>query len=182
MRERDGQRARVYKSDKALTAIAAPLLTVKDIERYVKRVMTMKRVRDTFPRSARYQILEIKDGRGRRSACGWSGGISIPTWARNEGIVIHELAHVVCQREHGYNVAGHGWQFCSIYLTLTLHAMGREAHDALKKAFKENRVRYTKPRARRQLSDEQRQALADRLALGRLAAASERRAAALEAA
>lgn len=177
--QRDTQRARVYKSDRALIAVAKPLPAVKDVERYTKRLLHMKRVREAFPKSARYILPKVGDGRGRSHACGWESGIKIPLWARNEAVVIHELAHVVALREYGRygDAAYHGWQFCSVYLKLTLYGMGREAHDVLKAAFKANRVRYTAPRAKRQLTDEQRQALADRLALGRLAAASERRAA-----
>lgn len=177
MKKRDTQRKRVYKSDNALIAIAAKLPEVKDMERFVKRVLGMKRVQDAFPRARLSTWLpRVEDGRGRRAAGGCAHYITMPLWSRNEAVVLHELAHTINARVNN-DTAGHGWQFCSIYLTLTLHAMGREAHDALKAAFKANRVRYTAPRAKRQLTDEQRQALADRLALARLAAASERRAA-----
>jgi len=175
---RDTQRARVYKSDSALIAIAKPLPTVKDVERFTRRLLQMKRVKEAFPRSARYDVPNVGDGRGRSRACGGEWEIKIPLWARNEAVVTHELAHTVALREFGRrgDAAFHGWQFCSVYLKLTLYGMGREAHDVLKAAFKVNRVKFTAPRAKRQLTDEQRQALADRLALGRLAAASERRA------
>lgn len=169
MRERDTQRARVYKSDAALTAIAAPLPSVRDVERFVKRVFGMKRVNEAFPRSARYLTPKVKDGRGRRKACGWSGGIAIPLWARNEAIVLHELAHTVCHREYPVHTAAHGWQYCSIYLTLVLYAMGREAHDTLKAAFKKNRVKFTAPRKRRELTPEQKAELRLRLAHARAA-------------
>lgn len=180
--KRDTQKARVYKSDKALVAVAKPLLEVADVERFVRRLLTQKRVKDAFPRSALYQLPRVGDGRRRRAAYGWENGIAIPRWARNEAVVVHELAHTIALREYGRgDVAFHGWEFCATYLTLTLYGMGREAHDTLKAAFKANRVKYTKPRAKRQLTDERRQMLADRLALGRLAAASTRRqAAALE--
>lgn len=170
MRERDTQRARVYKSDAALVAIAKPLPQISDMTRYVKRIAHMKRVSDAFP-GARLDTWfpKIGDGRGRRSACGWSGGMSMPVASRNEAIVIHELAHVICQRLYDWKVAGHGWQFCSIYLQLTLYAMGREAHDTLKRAFKANRVRYTAPRKRAPLSPERRAELAERLATFRRA-------------
>lgn len=173
---RDTQRARVYKSDAALVAVAKPLPTVKDVERFTRRLLQMKRVRDTFPKSARYDVPRVGDGRGRSRASGGEWEIKIPLWARNEAVVIHELAHTVALREFGRrgDAAFHGWQFCSVYLKLTLYGMGRDAHDALKAAFKKNRVRFTAPRAKRQLTEDQRQALADRLALGRLAAASDR--------
>ncbi len=175
--QRDTQRARVYKSDAALVAIAKPLPMVRDVERFTKRMFGMKRVQEAFPSSARYSMPRVGDGRGRSHACGGEWEIKIPLWARNEAVVIHELAHTIALREFGRrgDAAFHGWQFCSVYLKLTLYGMGREAHDVLKAAFKKNRVRFTAPRAKRQLTDEQRQALADRLALGRLAAASSRR-------
>lgn len=170
MRERDTQRARVYKSDAALVAIAKPLPQISDVTRYVKRIAHMKRVAEAFPRSRLGEWFpKIGDGRGRRSACGWSGGMSMPVHARNEAIVIHELAHVICQRQCGWEVAGHGWQFCAIYLQLTLYAMGREAHDTLRRAFKANRVRYTAPRKRAPLSPERRAEMIERLAAHRRA-------------
>ena len=89
--------------------------------------------------------------------------------SREGGIVLHELAHVICQREHGLRVAGHGWQFCSIYLKLALYMMGREAHDALKKEMKVNRVRFTEPRKRKPMDPLRKAALVARLAAYRAA-------------
>jgi putative metallohydrolase (TIGR04338 family) len=121
---RDTQRSRVYASDPALIMLAKPLATVADVERFAERVFASKRVQAAFPKSAKWKRpLVVKDGRGRRRACGWYGGIAIPIWARNEAVVLHELAHTICQREHNW-VAGHGWQFCAIYLKLALYMMG----------------------------------------------------------
>lgn len=146
-RERDSQRSRVYKSDKPLIAIAKPLPSIADVKRYVDRVCRMQEIQDAFPRN---HLLDtppkVGDGRGRRKACGSVWGIKIPRFARNEAIVLHELAHVICLRLHGTKLAGHGWQFCAIYRTLVLHAMGREAHDVLTKAFWENGVKFKAPR------------------------------------
>ena len=164
MRGRDSQRSRVYKSDKALVAIAKPLATMPEVERFVKRVFGMKRVADAFPRSRLPGWLpEVRDGRGRRKAGGCASYITMPLWSRNEAIVLHELAHTICQREHN-NSTGHGWEYCAIYLTLVLHAMGRDAHDVLKAAFKENRVRYTAPRKRKPVDPARKAELVARLA------------------
>jgi len=163
MRERDTQRARVYKCDAAVNNLAKPLPSVRDVERFVKKVFASKRVQAAYPKAMRWTLPRVGDGRGRRNACGWQGGIKIPLWARNEGVVLHELAHTICMREGG-NEAFHGWQFCSIYLRLVLYMMGREAHDALKAAFKANRVRFTKPRASKPMDPERRAAMVARLA------------------
>lgn len=162
MRERDTQRSRVYLCDPVLISRAKPLPSVTDVERYVRKVFASKRVKAAFPKAAGRILPTVGDGRGRRNACGWSGGIKIPLWARNEGVVLHELAHTICQREHG-NVAWHGWQFCSIYLKLALYMMGREAHDALKKEMKVKRVRFSEPRKRKPLDPERKAALVARL-------------------
>jgi putative metallohydrolase (TIGR04338 family) len=165
VRERDTQRKRVYASDHALVEVAGPLPTVKDMERYVKRLLGMKRVQAAFPKAYLHLYLpEVKDGRGRTKAGGCSTYITMPLWSRNEAIVVHELAHTVTQRTYGHKVAAHGWQFCSIYLTLTLHAMGREAHNVLKTAFKRNRVRFTAPRARKPTDPVRKAELVARLA------------------
>jgi len=173
MRERDQQRSRVYTSDKALIAISKPLATVPEIERYVRRVFGMKRVQDAYPEatSPRFwgRLPSVGDGRGRRRACGSSSGIKIPKWARNEAVVLHELAHTICLRMYDRRIAAHGWQYCSIYLALTLHAMGREAHDVLKKAFRENRVRFTEPRKRKPMDPVRKAELVARLAAYRAA-------------
>lgn len=157
-RERDTQRSRVYKCDPVVIMRAKPLARVVDVERYVAKVFASKRVQAAFPKSMSWKqgLPSVGDGRGRRVACGWAGGIKIPLWARNEGVVLHELAHVICQREtNSLLIAGHGWQFCAIYLRLVLYMMGRETHDALKAEMKVNRVRFTEPRKRRPLTDEE---------------------------
>lgn len=169
-RERDSQRKRVYRSDTALRLFAKPLPSVGDIEAFVAKVFASKRVRASWPRST-WITPDVYDGRGRRRAGGCAFFITMPRWSRNEGIVLHELAHTICQREHGTMIAGHGWQFCAIYLKLVLYLLGREAHDALKAAFKANRVRFTAPRPRRALTPEQRAVLANRLEAVRAAKA-----------
>jgi putative metallohydrolase (TIGR04338 family) len=163
MRERDTQRSRVYKCDRILSETAGPLASVKDIERFVKKVFASKRVQAAFPKAMGRSLPSVKDGRGRRNACGGPGGISIPRWARNEAVVLPELAHTICLRQGGRE-AFHGWQFCSAYLRLVLYLMGREAHDILKGAFKANRVRFTEPRKRKPMDPERRAELVARLA------------------
>lgn len=162
MRERDTQRARVYKCDPVVREFAKPLTSVKDVERFVRKTFASKRVQAAYPKAMRWSLPRVGDGRGRSNACGGFGGIKIPVWAREEATVIHELAHTICLREGG-NEAYHGWQFCAIYLKLVLYMLGRPAHDALKAAFKANRVRFTEPRKRRPLDPERRAALIERL-------------------
>lgn len=164
---RDSQRSRVYKAERHVHHLGAPLREVKDIERFIKKQLARKAITRRYPDATRR--VEVGDGRGRRAACAWGDWkISIPLWARHEVVVIHELAHIVTNRHFGsYGVAAHGWQFCSVFLDLVRFIMGREAHDALKGSFKKYRVKFSKPRARKPLTDEQKAALAARLAEAR---------------
>lgn len=164
---RDSQRSRVYKAERKVYHLGAPLREVKDIERFIKKQLARKAITRRYPDATKKVV--VGDGRGRRAACAWGDWkISIPLWARHEMVVIHELAHIVANRHYGSRgVAAHGWEFCSVFLDLVRFIMGREAHDALKASFKEHRVRFTKPRARKPLTAEQKAALAARLAEAR---------------
>lgn len=166
MRERDTQRSRVYKCDRDLMAVAGKLPDIRDVERFVRKVFASKRVQDAFPEAVRWSLPSVGDGRGRSRACGGATKIKIPRWARDEAVVLHELAHTVCLRQTR-NEAYHGWRFCATYLKLVLYLMGREAHDTLKASFKKNRVRFTEPRKRKPLDPERRAALVARLAVYR---------------
>jgi putative metallohydrolase (TIGR04338 family) len=175
---RDSQRKRVYTAERAAfpdcSETSDPTLpTVEDIERYVKKVWGSKRVQAAFPRSTLHysRVPEVADGRGCRRAIAYGTyQITIPKWARREWVVLHELAHIIVERErlHPKNeIADHGWHFCEVYLKLVLYMMGREAHDALKASFKKHKVKFTQPRERKPISDEQRAVLAARLAAAR---------------
>lgn len=179
---RDTQRSRVYKCDRILMATAGKLPEVRDVERFVKKVFASKRVQDAFPVAARWAIPQVKDGRARTRACGGETSIAIPRWARDEAVVLHELAHTIHLRDGGRrgDEAYHGWRFCAIYLKLVLYLMGREAHDVLKAAFKENRVRFTAPRKSKPMDPARKAALAARLASYRAGKAQAARFAGLE--
>lgn len=168
---RDTQRKRVYTAEKVLGQFAKPLREVKDIERYCRKQLRRKAILRRYPSAER--AFRIKDGRGTRKALVYGGhAIGIPLWARNEAIVLHEVAHVINYRHSDTDVAGHGWEFCAVFLDLVRFIMGREAHDALKQSFKDHKVRFTKPRTRKPLTPEQRAVLAARLAAARAAKAT----------
>jgi putative metallohydrolase (TIGR04338 family) len=167
---RDSQKAKLYRADDALSDFKEPLPTVKDVERFVKKVWNSGRVQKAFPTATRTWSAppRVKDGRGTRVARGWTNAISIPGWARRSDVVLHELAHSIHRRE-GLGGAGHGWEYCSVLLTLTLYVFGRDAHDALKAAYKANRVKFRAPKKRAPLSEERRSQLRAQLAVARAA-------------
>ena len=172
---RDTQRSKVYAAERAAfeNLPIEKFESVKDVERFLKYIWKLKRVQNEwFSSVVGVNPPRVGDGRGcrRALACGaWE--IKLPKWARQDWVAVHELAHIIHHRSGNWRKteAAHGWQFCAIYLKLVLYVLGREKHDALKAAFKAHKVRFTEPR-KRNLTDEQRQALADRLAAYRKAA------------
>jgi predicted metal-dependent hydrolase len=53
-------------------------------------------------------------------------------------VIVHELSHV-CQPLIS---AGHGREFCKIFLAFVKKWVGHEAHNMLKTSFKEHGVKY----------------------------------------
>jgi hypothetical protein len=173
---RDSQRSKVYASDHSLDAYGR-LETVTAIEYEIGRLWKSKRFQAEFYDAWRWGPPKVGDGRCRRRANGSFHQIKMPKWSRTRGMVAHELAHTVHLRMgHGRKPQEwqwHGWEFCSIYLRLVHYMMGTEAHDALKAALKQNRVKYRKPIKRRPLSPEQRAVNIARLSVYNGTAATE---------
>ena len=172
VRVRDTQRKKVYTAERVLDDYATPTPTVKDVERLVRRIEKSKTVQKHFPqRASRYVLTRVADGRGRRKACSKGGVIAIPLWARSDRVVLHEMAHELVNWGPR-PTAGHGWEFCQAYLFLVRKFMSKEAHDALKKSFKEHKVRIRPKRSaalmsRGPVSEEHKQKLRERLAAAR---------------
>lgn len=161
---RDSQRSKVYKAEQiAFKGSSIDVPEIKDIEEYIDHIRSLGRVRESFPELVKFPVF-VGDGRARRRPCANSSGIFMPRHARQKWIVLHELSHTIIRRRYSVlRAAGHGWQFAEAYLLLVRHVMGVEAHDRLKAQFKEHRVRFREPKKRRELTEEQRQALRERL-------------------
>lgn len=185
---RDTQRSRVYKAERdALKPLQRKLSSLSEVKLLVRQVWASKRVAENWPKAITgYQFMpkradgswgeyrsrpRVIDGRGARWAWGGSTYIKIPSraaWAMVDWVVLHELAHTIhCRLDNPRREASHGWQYCAIYLQLVLYFMGRPAHNALKAAFKANKVRFRAPRKGPELSPERKAELVGRLAAAR---------------
>lgn len=168
---RDSQRSKVYAAERAVAAgiYSGHLPTMDEVQVYVTKIEEDRWFQRTFGN----RRFLVKDGRGRSAAGGGGGAITLPVHSRTPRVILHEVAHCLAGRRFGRGGGwhaeggGHGWKFCSIYLQLVRHFMGKDCHDMLKASMKKHRVRFTEPRTR-QLTDEQRQALRDRMAQVRL--------------
>jgi len=75
----------------------------------------------------------VKDGRGRRSACGSRYLIRLPRWARQVEVVLHEVAHGLTDH-YAPEEAGHGRTFVGIYIYLLDRYAKRNATQLLSTA------------------------------------------------
>lgn len=176
VRSRDTQRKRAYMAESAAGCWQSDHLgDISATRGYVLRVLNSKRMRVAFPfmygESGSVKDLTVRSNSGCNAT---DTVISLTVAGRCKMVVLHELAHVLKQREDyaaklgidpewrtrkGYRAA-HGWRWAMIYLRLVLWFIGRDAHDRLKREFKSHRVRFRPPR---HLTSEQRLALANRL-------------------
>ena len=188
-RDRDTQRSRVYAAERSawrwLDTPSSELLTIEQCQALVDKVLASKWLASQDDMKMQVSLVRrlggvvVFAGTGNNATVedrwgtsyGWyhrkmdTPSISLNRQGRQKSIVLHELAHIL----QPSGSAGHGWQFCSIYLRLVRHFIGNEAHDRLKAEFKACKVRSTKPRAKRTLTPEQREAATARLAAARAA-------------
>ncbi|MGA1036654.1 MAG: hypothetical protein ACO3VQ_02465 [Ilumatobacteraceae bacterium] len=138
-------------------------MSIEECQQYVDKIISSKYVQRTWNLRGTERV-RVYAGRGGGKAYHslfGAGHITLGVWARQEAIVIHEVAHLLAGGTR------HNWQFCETYLKLVRHFMGKEAHDRLKASFKQHRVKYTKPRQKRVLSPEQKAILVERAAKAR---------------
>lgn len=106
-RARDNQRKKVYVwEDKYLLRLRTNhRLSFSACKELVKTICEAQSV--SIPR--------IKDGRGRKRAGGCATYVTLPKWARNKVIVIHESTHSIL--DNGV-IAWHGPEFMSLFIEL----------------------------------------------------------------
>lgn len=180
-RPRDTQRQKVYDAENKVT-VGTKFETLEECEVFLAKVCQSKYLVKKYGWMGRNKLTEKSERRiplprlirGRAGTRAWASSlntITLPEWCWNERIILHELAHLL-----NSSVRMHDWKFCEIYLDLVRHIMGKETHDALKASFKTGRVKFTKPRAKRELTEEQKQVLRERLTKAREAKANQREA------
>ena len=178
MKKSDNQRSRLYRSEggmgKYKSKLGLKILgngwtdkvpTTKECQQYIKKVANYEwftaRWQIYYPSYLPDRVPNVGDGRGRGSAC-WqksSYTIKLPTWARNEATILHEMAHWIVDmaqvrvyqgtvswmdKQYDKDHAAHGVEFAAVLLELYRLQLGAEAAKALKAAYKANRVKRDK--------------------------------------
>jgi putative metallohydrolase (TIGR04338 family) len=142
-RPRDGQRARVYRAERAVPD-GRRLPALADVQRYVDRVTASPLWRRVAPDRPR---VEVRDGRGRRRAGSYVGHatITVPRVHRRERHVLHELAHQLADATGRADEPAHGWRFAAGLLVLLEAFLSPAAAGALRAAYAAEGVRSAPP-------------------------------------
>ena len=176
MSQSDNQRSKVYRAEGILTnhfksklglkilgdGCLAPTPSINDCQRYIKKVSNYEwftaRWRIYYPSYVPDRVPNVGDGRGRGSAC-WERGtytIKLPTFARNEANILHEMAHWILDfatvprsdgstgfwvAQYDPDHAAHGKEFASVFLELVRLQLGVKATKVLKASYKQHRVK-----------------------------------------
>ena len=170
---RDNRRKKLYTAENEAfrgSGFSSPLETISDVEKYLQKIWSSKVLKKKYPRAFAWQPPSVADGRGTTRAMAYgSSRISIPLWARTEWVVIHEVSHIVASREQRYEIAGHGWEFCSIYLQIVRTMLGKQAHDCLKEMMRKHKVKFRQPKPKRVMTPQRLEVLRARMAVARAA-------------
>lgn len=103
----------------------------------------------------------------------WANRLTVSRQNVSPGMLVHELAHLCAYDGHRNEMLpAHGWEFCSVYLSLVDHYLGTPAARLLRSSFRRHNVRSAPPRKRRALTDDQRVRSAAYLAAARAAKAA----------
>jgi putative metallohydrolase (TIGR04338 family) len=181
---RDSQRQRVYDAEQVIrgtldTRLWTPEMTTEECrvaaQKFINKVCKRKYITRKYGADhgtsgffCNPPMVRLGANNKRRTATAFGGHtIEMPAassgrWAFVHSVLLHELAHNFERRKNRYKYAGHDWPFAAIYLDLVRNVMGREAYEALKASFKKHKVR-TKPKGKRNLSPEQREAARQRM-------------------
>lgn len=133
-RPRDNQRSRLYKAeDHPSIPKGQAFKTVKEMQNYVDALLGSQWFKARWGKHA----IEVRDGRGRQSACAWFNVVKMPCYFRNEKVLLHEVAHTLTP----HRFAAHGPEFARTYLTLVQHCIGPATGAALKASFRGSQVK-----------------------------------------
>jgi len=111
-------------------------MTIAQCQKFVSKVMNRSYVKRNY--EWLYKEIKVLDGRGRQSACAtYRDGryvICLPKWARNEFVILHEIAHHLTKNmtEGKYT---HNSYFATCLLDLVRNVMGREDALTLQAAY-----------------------------------------------
>lgn len=152
----DSRRQRIYEAEKRVFGEVYEAYAIgtgsdaqryKTVEAFIRRVTdggvfkwSMTKFMGHFPRHTMPKVF-----RGRSNAAAWGSthAVSLPLWALNAPIVLHELAHYAVPQ------VAHHWPWAETYLDLVRIYMGTTWADRLRYEFDKDGIPYREPRKRK---------------------------------
>jgi putative metallohydrolase (TIGR04338 family) len=135
---RDSQRKRLYKAEKAVPSVQK-FFSVWEVQQYVNKITQSKYWANNSPTA----VVIVTDGRGRKKGGavtkGGVGYIKMPQFTRYDVYILHELAHIMSPPS--FTKAGHGPEYCRVYLSLVKEFMGPTSADLMRVSFKEHKIK-----------------------------------------
>lgn len=136
---RDNQRQRLYDAEDAARhrlGLHGHRIANGDLQAFVDKVMVNRAVQ------SRYGFQRLTVGLTHGGGRAWTGAnlITLGTWARNELVILHEIAHHL-MHDMDRKAADHGPEFAGVLKFLTKTILGKDAYDVLCEEFKKGRVR-----------------------------------------
>lgn len=127
---------------------------VFDVNDYVQNIIATQWWMNRWPC---IMSIRVADGRGSEDARAklyykygrdiplFHGVIHMPIWSRSEGIILHEIAHIITCSEEVTNCSEyehHGPEFTSNLILLYKRWLGNDWTGELREAFKASNVKY----------------------------------------
>lgn len=147
---RDNQRSKLYKAERQCEMTydggGRVFESLEEIEAYVSKLLKycwLKTICQPWQNRIPVKIV-VKSKRVGASGSPYSKTISFSKAMMTQAIVLHEVIHVILPPR----IEWHGREFCSIFLKLVKHELGREKWLDLKQSFKDNNVRWQIKRSR----------------------------------
>ena len=156
---RDSQRQKLYNAESCargkmqILKLNPSFPSIEEIQKFVNKLISSTWFIKRFGDNVVCKVIHAKPN--QQNAYAKFLHISLPCWAWNKIVVLHELIHIITK---GYEGA-HGRFFARALLELTEHILGHEARVILKKEYKRYNVKHT---PKKQLTDEDRKARRER--------------------
>lgn len=158
-RPRDVQKTRVYDAEhfSAKSALAVRLLGpggkkystgtvhIDACQAYVDAIVSRKWFIARWGAGWQIAVVQKSGGKAYGGNRGYRRGrMTLPVFARNEQIILHELAH--CLTNGDWRIAHHGPEWAGVYLELVRYAVGKQAAAQVRAQFntKGRRVRWNR--------------------------------------
>lgn len=174
-RFRDSRKSKVYAAEGTFIAASRKFETWDEVVKFGEHVVRGRLARKYRPGLARYGVT-FKRTSGNNSNYS-RREIHLTRWGWSVGVILHEIAHMI-NPDSGAD-APHGRSFRRVYYDLVKSYGGKGAHQVLRKGFVRHHLTFTKARARRLITPEQREVLVARMLVARQARTGKKKKAAV---